>query len=378
MFVTIKNCTPNLYGKDILRIEAIEQLLEAHGKRNHIIYSKKSICNDVINSSFYGSRYKKYASDLINYKTEIGTFKTSFEFTVEFDFNNNDEFIINKLIVGNRSIIQCSYKLLLHSTFKNKANFLAEDESDCDFYSLMAQMYSSKFPGRLLNSSLNFIEGGGSRTHPKYQKMMCDKSFGICIIDNDKAHPKGKEGSTSSAFKVGLNQRGWFENKECIILDFHEAESIIPDSVLSEVIDTSKINSFDAMLALDQSSKYKFRQYFDHKNGITIKQGFALDKEFNSPFWYEIFFHIPEFKLKPCFNTKKCPNRPEHTKCTSCITIEGFGTKTLEKSIKHLKSNHLRKTCSNLTPHIESQWEFIGAKVLAWGCNLQLPAIKAF
>lgn len=289
MFVKIIHCSPASYHTDLNRQKAVHSFLEAHGERKHIVHCKKSICKELISCHFYGDLHKKYASDLLEMKSEIGSLKSAFDVTLTIDFSLDDEHI-DSIVDRNSLVIVSSYHYLLKDSFKSKCTFLAEDESDCEFYTLIANTIAHKNYGKGIRVSFNNLEGGGARTHKKYVKMLKENHFGICIVDNDKKHPNGGEGDTSRVFKATQSQRGYALNQECVVLDFHEAESIIPHEVLECIIDPCKIDVLDKISLLDESSGYQFRRFFDHKNGFTLEQGWKLDTRYQQHFWGHFFF----------------------------------------------------------------------------------------
>ncbi|PHN84395.1 hypothetical protein CSB62_18310 [Vibrio splendidus] len=377
MFVKIINCHPDKYSTSLDRQKAIHCFLEAHGERNHIIHCKKTICEELISSQLYGDLHKKYASDLLDMKSEIGTLKSAFKVSLTVDFSLEDE-QIESTENGKSLAIRSSYHYLLKDSFIRKCTFLAEDESDCEFYSLIANTIAHKSYGKGVCVTFNNLEGGGARTHRKYVKMLTENHFGICIVDNDKKHPDGAEGNTSRVFKVTQRQRGYALNQECVVLDFHEAESIIPHEILEHIVDPSKIDALDAISRHDESSDYQFRRFFDHKNGFTLEQGYKLDTRYRKSFWKQFFSQDRMYQGKPCRFNSLCVNGAGEIECQTCIKIDGLSDKVLVDSVERMSEVHLRQVYSRLTPHIQSQWDEIGHKLINWGCALSLAPIKSF
>ncbi|EMK6825162.1 hypothetical protein V9K20_001966, partial [Vibrio cholerae] len=54
--------------------------------------------------------------------------------------------------------------------------------------------------------------------------------------------------------------------------------------------------------------------------------------------------------------------------CGSCIKINGFGDKVLEKSIEKIKNINKSKLFKHLPDDIKDEWGFIGKKAVSWGC----------
>ncbi|KJF92354.1 hypothetical protein [Photobacterium angustum] len=374
MFVEIINCKPSMYENDIDRLDAIESFLDAHGKRKHIIYCTKNTCEEIIDCGLFGIRQKKFADDLYNYKREFGSIRNIFKLKLVVDFEL-DRKVINSHLVNDNLIMTASYHYLLKSSFKNNCIFLAEDQSDCDFYFLIAKTICHRYQGGSIGIKLHHLEGGGSRTHKKYEEIIKNEEFSICIVDNDKKHPLGKEGDTSKSFSLNRNQRGYALNQECIVLDVHEAECLIPDSILESVSDPSKIDIIDKIRNSDKKSDYQFRVYFDHKNGFRLDQGLQLDKLYKENFWQSIFQHDQAYKSKPCIENKTCINNT-NLECKSCIEIYGLGEKILVQSIEKMEKIHLRSIYENSTPIIKTKWKEIGTKLINWGCSPNLPAVR--
>ncbi|EIL8372590.1 hypothetical protein LME41_003126 [Vibrio alginolyticus] len=377
MFVILKNCKPHNYRGDFERQECLQKVLECHGQRVHIIKSQKNVCDDIINAGFYGERYEKYAEDLRQYKNELNQFKNSFNYTFTLDFDIDNENSFSKSEINGHTNITLSYKLAKLESFYRGAILLGEDETDCEFFDLIASVYAKTNYGKSIISCINYLEGGGSKTHPKYLRMMRDNTFGLCIVDNDKKHPESKEGSTSSNFKNNGKERGLNNNQESIVLDFHEAESIIPDSILSAIIDNSKIDDFDNVIDLDRKTGYQFRKFFDHKNGLSLRDAWILDKNRNEKFWENALKNLNAFNHKPCRETKNCVNTKNEQVCNSCIEINGFGHNILEHSINRLNRVHLRTVKRDLSPYIAKQWDAIGCSVLNWSCSPNLPKLRS-
>ncbi|MDA0107809.1 hypothetical protein OH456_06625 [Vibrio sp. La 4.2.2] len=377
MFVKIINCFPAQYSSNLDRQKAVHSFLEAHGERNHIVNCKKAICEELISCDLYGNLHKKYASDLLEMKRELGSLKSAFDVQLTIDFSLEDDHISSTVNSQSLDII-ASYHYLLKSSFKGKCTFLAEDESDCEFYTLIANTIAPIKYGKGVFVKFNNLEGGGARTHKKYVKMLKEHQFGICIVDNDKKHPNGAEGSTSKVFKDTQNQRGYAINQECVVLDFHEAESIIPGVVLKHIVDPSKIDTLDLIERHDSSSNYQFRRFFDHKKGFTLEQGWKLDALYQHSFWKQFFSDDRRYHTKPCRRTSSCINDTHNSECDFCIKIEGLGDKILVDSVQKMRGIHLRPVYSQLTPHIQSQWDSIGRTLINWGCSPLLASVKSF
>ncbi|MCE2594791.1 hypothetical protein K6Y31_08170 [Motilimonas cestriensis] len=375
MYITVKNCIPEDYKNNLSKLEAVDRILEFHGKRLHVVYSPKTMLLSILKSSLYGERQKKYASDLLENKREIGSVKNNInlKFVFDFDCESEDVFVSDEFGV---KTVYLSYSYASCPSISHGVFLLCEDLSDCHFYRFTGELYAYKNIGRSVKTKFNFIDGGGSRTYKKYKKIFDCKEFALCIVDSDKAHPKGAEGDTSKSFSPFRGHRGFAKNQECIVADFHEVECLIPEVLLQDVL-PNKIDAIDEIRNLDKFSNYEFRKYFDHKNGLKLSEALSLDNMYKSNFWSNVFSSYDLVNSKPCWKEKICINNEKSKECNSCIKIDGLGEHSLVKSIEYLERTNLCDFQKNFSPYIKEQWSILGKSVFSWGCVIGLPKARA-
>lgn len=277
--------------------------------------------------------------------------------------------------------IVCSYRLFSTSGSALSPTLLSENRRDCNFYHAIGSMYAKKRFSKQVKVKLEHLSGAGSECITEYGLKFDNDKFCICIVDNDKKHPDKGEGETSSHFK--RVDRIIRNTTEIYVLDVREVESLIPANILLNVITDKKlgygassISHYDQIVALEAQSNNTFRQYFDHKEGLTLKEAFILDSS-HGAFWVPYFSKMSGYNIKPCKAAQICVNTTQRGECESCIKISGLGDKILKNSIPELQKAHLPKLEERFTPPLKENFDIIGHKIISWGCSLDLSAERA-
>lgn len=181
----------------------------------------------------------------------------------------------------------------------------------------------------------------------------------MCLLDNDKKHPKGPFGSTSKAFgKEKFSKTGMVK-----ILDVHEIESLIPLETLefsttNSVTRSKTINFLKSSLKNHEEIKF----YFDHKKGLELKTAFELDK-LHGPFWIPLLKQSRDIERSDCLDEEKCVCKE------SCMKVDGLGENILSKSIEFIQKGNLQIYTPQLPPLLESHWIEIGKLLFSWCCG---------
>lgn len=379
MFIRILPCEPSLFNSDTDKQNAITNLMTSFGFRKNIIYCNDSTLESIISSSLYSDSVKKYSAELKEIRRNLGYIKNNVEFHVIVDFDNNDiEVKLND--TGNKIEIICSYLIFKEPHSALSPTLLSENRRDCKFYNTIGDLYSKNIDKGQININLQHLSGAGSECFTEYDIQIDNNYFCLCIVDNDKKHPKAGEGSTSTHFKKP--QRKIIKTTENIVLNVREIESLIPLDIIEKLVVANpnhkcqypdKVELFDTIKKHDASSNNLFRVYYDHKDGLDLKTAFELDNKYG-PFWVP-FFNSTCINKKPCGTQKKCINTKQNKACNSCLYIDGFGDKLLKFSLPLLEKSHLPKVKKSFTNEIEASWNQIGKKVLSWGCVLTLDKV---
>lgn len=358
MLLIIKNCEPNSYEHDPVKMGALINLLNSHGLRNNIVLAPKDALKEIIESPLYSKNDKIYASDILDVSREYGALKNSLLMYGVVDFNGTSTSVV---CTDDRYEITISYNNFINPINAEATPIITENNADFTFYSVIGKFYS-KFISKLnLNLKLSHHLGAGSHSKPQFDRLSNYHPFLLCIVDNDKAHPNKGEGSTSSVFIS--SDRMLNNGKLAKILNVREIESLIPKLILDKVFnyDTSSIiDNLNEIYQLALNNE-DFRVYFDHKDGISLKQAIELDNRYGE-FWLPILSNINRFNTKDCFISKIC------TECNDCPRLNGLGDSLLKNSNIHLVKTNPHRFKNSLESNIKDLWEDVGYFMLTWGC----------
>ncbi|EGQ8115102.1 hypothetical protein [Vibrio alginolyticus] len=392
MFIKITNCSPRNYGDDGDRIDALSHIIKSSGRRKNVVYSDSKTMSDVIDSGLYDINVNRFANEIKDVRRELGDIRRNLDFLVIVDFELESDEITHTLTNDAQYELKCSYKHFISPKTILGTTLLSENLRDCKFYKIVGKKFAQHKLGVNIDIAMEEESGGGSGTYDHYLASKGNREFTLCIIDNDKAHPQKGEGSTSSRFPLKeRNNRG---QQTLHVLSVREIESIIPDTILEQVITsavhrnnritdengvplpkynypTESIDNLDKIKNIDSETGFEFRKYFDHKDGLNLFKANALDRKYGN-FWTPLFKVHHLFSNKPCRPSKVCVNTEEQKVC-DCISLKGIGSNILEHSIDYLKANSYSNIKNNMTPPMINEWEDIGQKVLSWGCALSLP-----
>ncbi|MGN5172017.1 hypothetical protein [Aeromonas sp. 102P] len=348
--------------EDDEKISAINHLMHSHGYRHHIVIASKKMMRDLLASEYLYGLSRTHASEIYESLSEYYSYLTNIKFVLKVDFSYDGDPIYS-VSPNNVNVMSVSYKYFSDHTNLCSAKMLAEDMSDYEFYSEIAR---SSLNGTSLNLpfKLDFRNGGGSQIKKNYLHLKSNDAVCLCIVDTDKKHPMGKEGSTSASFST--SERVFNCSAYAKILDAHEIESFIPESVMEDVIATeanneARIDSLDTLARLNAIDN-RVRLYFDHKNGLSLKTAINLDRT-HGDFWLPILANLPNFADKDCLNNKSC------TECNACPKIPGYGENILTRSVERLKIMTPQKKAEHVSPQLNEYWSDIKDYVVSWGCH---------
>lgn len=363
MLIEIINCTPLLYEaqNELDKISALSHLIASHGFRDNIVISSKKTFKDAIAAKILTTQQNNFAIDILDSLNEYKQVKTHISFYVVVDFEIQNQYVFNTSDSGQK-IIHLGYGYFSSHTNLGLVKLLSESSLDYDFYNKIAQSTPSdsilKLPFKL-----TFKNGGGSQIKTNFDTIKNNKKICLCLVDTDKKHPNGREGTTSGSFSSIDRQ---FNSTAYVkVINSHEIESFIPDKIIEDVLTTRTqnaaiIDSFDMLKRLNGVDN-RVRIYFDHKQGLSLKKAIELDR-LHGDFWLPILATENVFSSKECLHSKICSN------CTDCPKILGYGNDLLSDSIEACnKMSHQKLTeyvCSFLKPH----WCEIRDEIISWGC----------
>lgn len=357
MLFNIVNCNPANYETDLNRHLALRNLITSYGLRKNIVIIDNKSIDQIINSDIYDKPTKNFAYNMDTTRREYYQIIDQLSVYCIVDFNFEG---IDCRAYKNQFIIRMSYKHFLKTSNTEHVNLITEGKNDFDFYTIVAKYYSKKISPLNLGLGLNFCQGAGSQCKERFDDLTNAGEITLCILDNDKSHPTKGIGSTAKSFK-DLDKE-YNNNSLAYIIDVREVESLLPMRIIEQVLGENKvpkdIDNLDKIKAF-KNANASFREYFDHKEGLSLKNAIELDSTYGS-YWLKILLTSSNFSSSPCLANETC------YKCHSCGKIEGLGDNILKKSLDYM--NKLNLNSLNIEPDILTHWKKIGELILSWGC----------
>ena len=263
-------------------------------QQKHIVLSKATVMQEVIDSGLYGRVIQNYASDIQDTKMDYGQLYKCLNIVVNIDFEGTG---IEVKLIDEQNIISIGYKYFCDTENIQPITLLSENSLDCRFYSKVGEYHSQFVSSNRLKTNFVIEDGGGSQIKVHFDSLKTRKKFTLCILDNDKKHPKGKQGSTSAMFTK--QDKDLSETVIAKVIDAHEIECILPLKMVEEILvgnnsPAQDIINFDRIKYLSDIDE-KFRFYFDHKNGLSFLSS-------------SIFFYLSLCSCFPCTTTLDTPS----------------------------------------------------------------------
>lgn len=348
----------------------IDKTIEEHGKLHGFPVDEKMLfanlayahwrgycflCGDDKSIRWLCRKLPDYYKGINNRHAELGSLFDSVE-TVLVISHEEEPILLKKL--QNKSRVVSVDKAKEYS-LGEKCCLLGENYTDCNFYKLLAERYISLRPGRMRGIALSFQNklGGGGTSHMVFEEcVVADKKLTLCLADSDikydvtKKYPDLCKGSTVKKL-IAVNDHPALQPYAQIFdfyeLPVHEAENLIPLSVLQDVSDTEHIPTMvPGIKCLRKLLKKKLHQailFYDFKKGVNHLKG---DPAYE--YWCGVAEEIEDITFPPV-----------------CADI-------LEKAIKFLNENNdqgrKRIEVVTLDDYLAPLWHTIGEKVFSWGC----------
>ncbi|KZZ20572.1 hypothetical protein A3749_19105, partial [Oleiphilus sp. HI0078] len=342
MLLKIENCLPKKHANDIDRQLALSNLLRSHGLGNNIVIAERQVLIDIIDSNTYGALDKRYANEILSMRREHSPLSKKLSFLVKVDFDDLTTQYINE---DGRVVIKVGYNHFVTPENSGATNLLTENTLDFQFYEILAKYYSLFATPHKLPIKFREHLGAGSHSKSEFERFTREGKFVLCIVDSDKKHPKGCEGSTSSAFTKADRMHNNMQLAH--VLSVREAECLINTLTLEQVLidnSSSKIDAIDELKELGKISP-EFRLFFDYKEGLSLKKAIELDNTYGE-FWLPRLSSSIRFSTKDCFQDKRCYN------CDECPIVLGFGDNLLKNVVQKLQSYNLHKLSKQIDEYL--------------------------
>lgn len=244
-------------------------------------------------------------------------------------------------------------------TLNGKCVLLAENLTDCKFYSLLAERYIFDKNIRGISLAIQAQPGGGGTISSVFEhSVLFNKTPILCFVDSDFKYGSTKRfpgppaiGNTAKQLiavkkHLDVTSSGVYE---LYCLPAHEIENLIPINVLEAIakdcVPTMKSGIEQLKLLLRKGLSESILLY-DFKNGQTLGDGSP-----RAAYWDEI--------------GSECGINHFHPLCS----------KILEKAVEHLSEGpHPGSQTITLIPiddYLLPLWGEIGHKVFSWSCAQQ-------
>jgi len=292
--------------------------------------------------------------------------------------------VINPCVEPKLQSINCSNKQIIRvgphffkdSALSQKTILLCENLSDAAFYKKIAHVFLIWRRHSIVGANIvcDYRGGGGNTIADEFIEIQNQKErICLCIVDSDRIAIGGKIGNTANRIKSESNVNCVIT--EFLIIDLHEAENLIPNSLLSSLC-SSDISKQKALILLEKiqgSSVSDIRGFLDIKNGTSMKKILDIESLNDKEFWNRRLTKIPDIfdRVKPyCFSEKYCIESDNKRCC--CRISFGFGMNILEQTVKQLNEMSDHEVSRKVTGDMREEWEKIGQIILNW-CFAESP-----
>lgn len=370
MLIELINFEPSSYSMPscFTKLQAAENLFACSGQRKHIVLAKRKALKDIVNKkSLIGTVSEIYANDMLELRQEIRGLQEDISVYIEVDFNSTAPVTVRKNT--KKTIICCGYNFFSNSSTCDATFLLAENKDDFDLYLLIAELFAKHTHDARLNVNFQLAAGGGSTIKSLFDRNRTNQIPTLCLLDTDKKHPNGPLGSTAGSFNkadfsiapIGL----------AYMINAHELECLVPYEIINDTfVDVgSSVQQIENLDALNSFSVTEFRRYFDHKNGLSIKDAIDLDYHYR-PYWLPILSTYKRWGQKPCIQNSTCYT------CNECPKITGLGGGMLSSVVNYLSTQHIRQYKDKIEGFLAAEWLELGQLLLSWGCIISSRLTK--
>ncbi|MCF3569183.1 hypothetical protein L2E69_15140 [Planktothrix agardhii 1806] len=346
-------------------IPALENLANAVREGKHLVISDRKTLGIIANCQDLSKTTQAIYNMLYNKFSELRSYLSVVTRYIEIT-----DILEPRLIsLSGKEVIQVPLGFFENTESIQKTILLCENSRDTFFYQTVARVY-------VIWQKINIkIEcesrgGGGNTINIEYDNIQQKtKRLCLCILDSDRISPEGKLGSTAALIaSIDQNQNSQFFRTKVFILDVHEIENLIPDSILIEICSKNKERE-DAMKrikTLQEISGYQIKHFLDIKQGTLMYKIFNSTNPKDQSFWENRILEINT--ILKCINNDcladwKCKIKNPKNHCQCQISL-GFGEHTLDNTIEYLEKIEPHKIAREFNNDMKPEWEKIGQVVV--------------
>lgn len=275
--------------------------------------------------------------------------------------------IQNKLSQDRKSVRVISVDQAIDYRLNRQCILLGESLYDCDFYRLITEYYLHSQQNAIRGISLSLVDeiGGGDSTNKALEKCVRkNHNLTFCLTDSDKKYDKSQkygaepsQGKTARSLiksETELIKEGFRQLFELYCLDVHEAENLIPFSILDDVAKNTipqMLPGINYLRKLKAANLSDAILYYDFKKGNNIAK---LRNECQNE----------DNKNKP-----KLAYWEEIAQCIEDESAPCLSENILNKAIECMKKpGYIASEMFELDDYLVDIWHVIGKKVFSWGC----------
>ncbi|MEI8704477.1 hypothetical protein [Pseudoalteromonas sp. B62] len=231
MLFKVENCFPDQYENDVDKQLALDHLLLSSGRRKNIVIIEKNAIEKLLHSKLYRAPAKTFASDIEKNRREYGVIAKQLAVYCVVDFDSRQ---VSCTFQNNQWVIRVGYDYFIDPENSGLIGLITEGELDFNFYSVIATYYSKYISPLKLDVSFKFHHGAGSQSKPSFDRLTNEGKIILCLVDNDKSHPKKGEGSTS---KVFTHYDRNYNNKSLVnVINVREIETLLPLNIIEKIL----------------------------------------------------------------------------------------------------------------------------------------------
>lgn len=343
-------------------IPALENLANAVREGKHLVISDRETLKIIANCQDLSKTTRAIYTMLYNKFSELRSYLSVVTRYIE--ITDLLEPALSSL--SDQEVIQVPLKFFENTQSIQKTILLCENSSDTSFYQTIARVY---LIWKNANIKLEYEPrgGGGNTIDTEYDNIQkTTKYFCLCILDSDRIAPEGKLGSTAAQIDQNKNQSSQFFRTKVLILDVHEIENLIPNSILLGICsgDKQREEALKRIEKLQQIRGNQIKHFLDIKEGMLMYKIFDSNNPKDKLFWES---HVLEINIilkcidDDCLADWKCNKTKSNCQCQISL---GFGKNTLDNTIKYLEKIEPHKIAREFNNDMKPEWEKIGQVVV--------------
>jgi len=367
-------------------IQALEILAIARREGKHSVIAERETLEKISECSRLSENIRSVYKQLFLRSAELRGYLSHVTKYIEV-VNPCLEPNLDEITHRDKKIIKVPPCFFNDSALIQKAILMCENIEDAAFYEKIARIY-------LLWKKINIkiecehMGGGGSTITEQFINIQNLKKLCLCIVDSDRITFNGKLGNTANRIKSEHNENCIIT--ELLILDLHEIENLIPNSILSNLC-LGNVNRQEALVIIEDietSSIKDLRGFLDIKNGTSMGKIINTNNPIDRDFWQPRISKSPNILTRVddwCLNNWSCSKyepikdknraiksiKVDICKICNCKISLGFGENILEQASLHIGHNY-HGISRIIDESVRIEWEKVGQIILNW-CFAENP-----